>query len=86
LKVLGLSVASIGLAIPEKAKYEEKRKEIREIGIYKKLVIHDNVIVGAIWMGTQENVNKIERLIFNKTNIKKWKDSLLEEEFDWAVL
>lgn len=86
LKVVGLSVASIGLVNPEESNYEEFRKENREEGIYKKIVVQDGTIVGSIWMGTKEGVNEISRLISQKTNIKKWKESILKDNFDFSVL
>jgi len=86
LKVVGLSVASIGLVNPEEGNYEEFRKENREEGIYKKIVVQDGTIVGSIWMGTKEGVNEISRLISQKTNIKKWKESILKDNFDFSVL
>ena len=86
LKVVGLSVTSIGLVNPEEGKYEEFRKEIREEGIYKKIVVQEGMIIGAIWMGTKEGVNEINRLISQKTNVEKWKESLLKDDFDFSVL
>jgi len=86
LKVVGLSVTSIGLVNPEEGKYEEFRKEIREEGIYKKIVVQEGMIIGAIWMGTKEGVNEINRLIFQKTNVEKWKESLLKDDFDFSGL
>jgi len=86
LKVVGINLSSIGLVNPEEAGYEELRKEIREEGIYKKLVIKDGVIVGAIWMGTKEGVSEIGRLISAKKDVTKWKDSILKDEFDFSMI
>lgn len=86
LKVVGINLTSIGLVNPEEAGYEELRKEIREEGIYKKLVIKEGVIVGAIWMGTKEGVSEIGRLISSKTDVTEWKDSILEDEFDFSMI
>jgi nitrite reductase (NADH) large subunit len=86
LKVAGLDLASIGLVNPEEGTSEEFRKEKKEEGIYKKVVIQKGVVVGAIWMGTKKGVNEISRIISQKINIEKHKISLLEDGFDYSVL
>lgn len=86
LKVAGLSVTSIGLVNPEEGKYEELRKEISKEGIYKKIVVQEGAIVGAIWIGTKKGVDHISRAISQRKNIEKWKDSILEDDFDFSLL
>lgn len=86
LKVAGLDLASVGLVNPEEGTSEEFRKEKKEEGIYKKIVIQKGVVIGAIWMGTKKGVNEISRIISQKINIEKHKISLLEDDFDYSVL
>jgi nitrite reductase (NADH) large subunit len=86
LKVAGLDLTSVGLVNPEEGTSEEFRKEKKEEGIYKKVVIQKGVVVGAIWMGTKKGVNEINRIISQKINIEKHKISLLEDDFDYSVL
>ena len=86
LKVMGVHLTSVGVVNPEGNEYDELRKEIREEGIYKKVVLQDGVIVGAIWMGTKEGVNDITRLISQKINVSEWKEALLEDQFDFSVI
>jgi len=86
LKVVGLDLTSIGLVTPEEGTCEEFRKIVKEEGIYKKVVVQNGKIVGAIWMGTRENVNEINRLILQQIDIEQWKGSLMDEDFDFSVL
>ena len=86
LKVVGLDLTAIGLVTPEAGTCEEFRKIIKEEGIYKKVVIQNDKLIGAIWMGTRENLNEINRLILQKVDIEEWKGSLLDEDFDFSVL
>ncbi|MBN1222641.1 MAG: NAD(P)/FAD-dependent oxidoreductase [Candidatus Aminicenantes bacterium] len=86
LKVVGIFLTSIGLVNPEKGDCEEFRAAVEEEGIYKKIVIKNSVIVGAIWMGTKKGSSEISRLISEKRNVDKWKDSLLEDDFDYSVI
>lgn len=86
LKVMGIDLASFGLVNPEEEGYEEVKKEKKEEGIYKKLIIKNGVIVGAIWMGTKMGISELDRIISQKINIEKWKDSILEDDFDLSVI
>jgi len=86
LKVMGVHLTSIGLVNPEEGEFEELRKEIREEGIYKKIVLKDGIIVGAIWMGTKEGVSDILRVITKKANVNEWREALLEDQFDYSLI
>jgi len=86
LKVVGIDVASIGLVNPEEEGYEQIRMERKEEGIYKKVVLQEGSIVGAIWMGTKKGMDQVGRLITQKIKVTKWKRSLLEDDFDFSVI
>ena len=86
LKVVGLYVTSLGLANPEGQGYEEIRKFSKEEGIYKKIVLQDGALVGAIWMGTKKGVSEIARAVTAKTKVNQWINTLLEDSFDFSVL
>jgi nitrite reductase (NADH) large subunit len=86
LKVVGLYVTSLGLANPEGQGYEEIRKFKKEEGIYKKIVLQDGALVGAIWMGTKKGVNEIARAVTAKTKVNQWINTFFEDSFDFSVL
>lgn len=86
LKVMGIHLTSIGVVNPEKGAAEEIKKEEREKGIYKKIVVQGNKVIGAIWIGTKTGVNGISRLISQEVNVEKQKESLLEDNFDFSSL
>jgi NAD(P)H-nitrite reductase large subunit len=86
LKVVGIDVASIGHVHPGEDDVEEIRKEKKKEGVYKKLAIQNGIIIGAIWMGTKEGFNEVSRLISYKINVERWKNSLLEDDFDFSVI
>jgi nitrite reductase (NADH) large subunit len=86
LKVMGVHLTSIGLVNPEEGEFEEFRREIREEGIYRKIVLQEGKIIGAIWMGTKEGVSDISRIISKKADVSTWKEALLEDEFDFSVI
>jgi nitrite reductase (NADH) large subunit len=86
LKVVGLYLTSIGLINAQEETQEEIREERREEGIYKKIILQDGIIIGALWMGTKQGVDHISRIISEKKNVEKWKDSILKEDFDFTLL
>jgi nitrite reductase (NADH) large subunit len=86
LKVVGVEVTSIGLVNPEAEAVEEIRREDRERGIYKKVVLQEGKLKGAIWMGTKQGVNEINRLIQQDIDVRPWKDRILDDDFDLTRL
>ena len=85
LKVAGIDVTSIGHVNPEEV-IEEYRFEDKDAGVYKKIVVQNGEIIGAIWMGTKKGIKEINQVISQKMNIEKWKTSLLKKDFDFSVL
>lgn len=86
LKVMGISLTSVGLIQGEGEGFEEIRQVDEARGIYKKIVLEKGRLVGAIWMGTKKGVNELVRAVTLRVNVEQWKDSLLTEDFDFAVL
>ncbi|MBN2206674.1 MAG: NAD(P)/FAD-dependent oxidoreductase [Candidatus Aminicenantes bacterium] len=86
LKVAGLYVTSIGEAQPEAPGYIEFRREDRDTGIYKKVVLKDGVLVGAVWMGTKAGVTEISRAVASGTKVGARGESLLDDAFDFTLL
>ena len=86
LKVVGVYVTSVGLAIPEGEGYKEIRKSSPEEGIYKKVVLQDDALVGAIWMGTKKGASEITRAVTLRQKVGQRADSLLDDAFDFSQL
>jgi nitrite reductase (NADH) large subunit len=86
LKVVGLHVTSVGMTNPESAGFKEVRKFKKEEGIYKKIVLQDGALVGAIWMGTKKGVNEITHAVASKLQVSQWVTGLLEDDFDFSVI
>ena len=86
LKIVGIFVTSVGLVNPEAPGYETIAKMDETAGTYKKLVLKDGVIEGAIWMGTKKGAPEIARLAAARKNVAAWKNDLLEDEFELGEL
>ena len=70
-------------------KGEGYRELIREDGsneVYKKLVIKDGKIVGAILLGDTKEVRTVAKLIKNSTDVSKFEDKLTDSKFDLKLI
>lgn len=83
LKVAGLYVTSAGLAVQEEGTSEVLTRQAPEEGLYKKIVLREGRIVGAIWMGTKKGAAEISRLVAGKKDVSTVKRDLFEENFDF---
>ncbi|MBC7320706.1 NAD(P)/FAD-dependent oxidoreductase [bacterium] len=85
LKVAGIDLFSIGI-IDKTEGYEVILHLDEEKNIYKKFVIKEDKIIGAIVLGDRKNVTYIERVIKEGRDISKYKDSILSDDFDWKII
>ncbi|MBM3295230.1 MAG: NAD(P)/FAD-dependent oxidoreductase [Candidatus Aminicenantes bacterium] len=86
LKVAGMALTSVGLVNPEGPGFEELRASNPEAGIYKKIVLRDGALVGAVWLGTKAGVAELVKAVSRKTPAASRKHDLLREDFDFASL
>jgi NAD(P)H-nitrite reductase large subunit len=87
LKYFGVPIISVGIANPkEDGTYEILVKHDREKGLYKKLVLKDDVVVGMIFVNDIERAGIIFHLMKNCVNVKKFKQELISENFSLATL
>jgi len=90
LQVVGVDCTSIGVVHPPEGEgYQELRKS--EAGVYKKLVIRDGRLVGAILLGDRKDVAPISRLIRAEADVveegfPRYVERLLDDDFDWKGL
>ncbi|MFQ5811888.1 MAG: NAD(P)/FAD-dependent oxidoreductase [Anaerolineae bacterium] len=85
LQVVGIDCASIGIIHPpEGESYQELRKS--EAGVYKKLVLKNGRLVGAILLGGRKDVAPISRLIRRGADVSRYAERLLDDDFDWKGL
>jgi len=86
LKIVGIDLTSMGLVNPEGPQYEEIKKIDKEKGIYKKVVLKEGKIVGAIILGDTKGVTQIKKLMDQEVDVTKYKDLLLEDDFDYRKI
>ena len=86
LKIMEIELMSMGMTNLEDSQYEELKKMDKKQGIYKKLVFHQGKIIGAIILGDKRATRYIKRFITQKVEISKYKELLLEDNFDYSRL
>jgi nitrite reductase (NADH) large subunit len=86
LKVAGLFVTSAGEVNPEARGTEVLARSVPELGLYKKIVLKEGRLVGAIWMGTKKGATEISRFVALKKDVESRKGDLLEDTFDFAEM
>jgi nitrite reductase (NADH) large subunit len=86
LKISDLPLLSTGAIAPEGPDFEEFRRSRPEDGLYKKIVLRDGVLVGAIWMGTKKGAAEIAKAVAERRDVAALKADVLEDDFDYRLL
>ncbi len=76
LKVVGIDLASAG-DIDAEDKFESR--VVTAEGVYKKIVIDNNQIIGCIMLGDTKGFNKITKMMSEKQDVSQIKDQILSE-------
>jgi nitrite reductase (NADH) large subunit len=82
LKVTGIDVASIGEVNPQGDGFALERYTDTARGVYKKLVIRQGRVVGAILIGDRSDLRAVNQLIANGVDVSAYQGKLLSEGFD----
>jgi len=80
LKVIGIDLASIGKVNPEGAGYEAVCRKDPSRGLYRKCVIKDGKVVGAIVIGEKTGVVTLTRMVKEGTDVSKDKEALMGDD------
>lgn len=80
LKVMGIDLTSIGVVNPEGEGYETVCRKDASKGIYRKCVIKDGRLIGAIVLGEKDGIAGLARIIKEGSYIGDKKDALLGGE------
>jgi len=84
IEVLGLPTISLGITNPNGGGYEVLKKRISDKE-YKKIVLKDDIIVGAIFIGCIDRAGIITGLIRDGINVKSFKKALLDDDFGFVT-
>ncbi|MBN1938622.1 MAG: NAD(P)/FAD-dependent oxidoreductase [Candidatus Aminicenantes bacterium] len=86
LKVSDLPLMSAGIIRPEGPGFEEVRLARPETGVYKKIVLLDGILAGAVWMGVKTGAAEVGRAVAEGRNVAAVKSEILEDDFDFKRL
>jgi NAD(P)H-nitrite reductase large subunit len=83
-QVCGVDLISIGVSNPLNGGYKIVRGEFPhpEIDVYKKLVLKDDVVVGALFVGNVLEAGEITKAIKNRKSYSEIDSALLKQMFD----
>ncbi|MBI4332238.1 MAG: NAD(P)/FAD-dependent oxidoreductase [Chloroflexi bacterium] len=85
LNVLGVSLVSAGDIDPE-AKHPTLVRTDEARGVYRKLVLKDDVLAGCILLNDTRGSAEILKAIEKKRNVRQFKDALLDDNFDYRSI
>jgi len=86
LKVAGLYLTSVGEIDTDEPGVESFVRSDPAAGLYKKIVVRDGRLIGAIWMGTKKGSSEISRLVAVKKSIAPLNEQLLKDDFDLSEM
>ena len=88
LEFFGLPTVSLGRFKKENSEtsLEELKRSDAKLKVYKKLILKDNFLLGALLVGDIRASGVFLRLIKEKINVSTIKDKLLEENFGFPDL
>ncbi len=84
VEFFGMSVISFGNVRPKSGEFEELIQADLSHNIYRKVVLKNNKIVGAIFVNDIERHGIILNLALQKIDISDIKDILVDEYFDYG--
>jgi nitrite reductase (NADH) large subunit len=87
LKVMGVDLTSIGIVNPPPGQgYEEIRAKSDDGRTYKKFVLKDGVLVGAIILGSRKEIQRVSKLIKDGASVEGLKGRMKQVDFDFSGL
>jgi len=81
VEIAGLPTISVGLTDPATDDYEVITRATEKEGIYRKVVIKDDVVVGSIFVGDISRAGIVTGLIRDRVSVALFKDKLLRDDF-----
>ena len=86
LKIVGAELASLGECLAEGDAYTHLRRTNVAAGQYRKVVLRQGRVVGAILLNDKERARPITQLIERGTDVSATTDRLLDDDFDLKSL
>lgn len=85
LEVSGLPTITVGIYDASGPRYEILQKSDPEAGTYKKVIIDNDRVVGAVFVGDIDRAGIVTGLIKDHVNVKAFKHDLIGDNFGYAI-
>jgi NAD(P)H-nitrite reductase large subunit len=82
LKVAGAELTTLGEAVVEGDEYTQLRHADVKTGLYRKIVLREGHIVGAIMLNDKERARLVRHLIAENADVSVYADRILDDDFD----
>jgi NAD(P)H-nitrite reductase large subunit len=86
IEFYGIPTMSMGMANPAGAGYEVITRLIPEKNVYRKLVLRDGILVGAMLIGEVERAGILTGLIRNRVKVSSFKEELMKDTLSLSSL
>ncbi|MDI6789918.1 MAG: FAD-dependent oxidoreductase [Thermodesulfobacteriota bacterium] len=86
IEFYGIPTMSMGMANPADAGYEVITRLIPEKNVYRKLVLKDGILVGAMLIGEVERAGILTGLIRNRVKVNSFKEELMKDTLSLSSL
>jgi NAD(P)H-nitrite reductase large subunit len=86
LKIVGIDLTCLGESTADGPEYTVLRHSNPQAGVYKRLTMRDNKIVGAILLGDTSDVRPIQQLIVGERIVAEYGDRLINGDLDLRAL
>jgi nitrite reductase (NADH) large subunit len=86
LNIVGVDVFSAGDVQCSDSSCREYVEEDSAAGTYRRVLVSEGVVVGAIVIGSRKGASELNALIQGRANVGRWGDAIVREDFDFRRL
>lgn len=84
LKIAGVDLTCLGMTQPQREAFEILKYKDEKKGIYKKVIVGGNKVLGVILLGDRRDASTWNKIITQEVNISRFKESILKDDFDFS--
>lgn len=86
LKIAGTDLTCLGMTQPPREAFQTLKSTDENRGIYKKVIVSANKVIGVILLGDRKDVLVWNKIITQGVDIGRYKETLLKDNFDLSKI
>lgn len=86
LKIAGIDVFSVGRTTCDDESCREFVHEDAEAGIYRRVLVRNGVMAGAMVVGSRTGVSQLNAIAQAGTDVSRWGEAIAREDFDFKSI